>query len=288
VVFRVPHFVRPGETLLSDRVTQHAGGKGANQSIALARAGARVCHAGKIGRDGVWMKERLEQAGVDTRHIHIDEKVLSGQAIIQVDPRGENCIILSSGANGAITRSEIDGVLASFGRHDVLVLQNEISETAHLIDAAKKRGMLVVFNAAPCTPGVKSYPLASLGLLVVNETEAAELTGKTAPEAILQEASMRWPDTALLLTLGGDGAWFSRGQTRVHQPVFPTTVVDTTAAGDTFLGFFLAAWSEGKEPQEALRRAALAASITVSRPGAADSIPSAREVDEVMRDAPLT
>ncbi|MBN8218913.1 MAG: ribokinase [Spirochaetes bacterium] len=283
LVFSVPHFVRPGETLASDGVALHAGGKGANQSIALARAGAKTAHAGKIGPDGAWMKSRLDQEGVDTRHVLVDDRVLSGQAIIQVNPQGENCILLSAGANGAITRGEIDGILSNYGRHDLLVLQNEISETAHLIEAARARGMVVVFNAAPCTPAVKSYPLSLLSLLVVNETEGADLTGETGVQAILDAAAKLWPETALLLTLGGEGAWFAHRQSRIHQGVFPAKVVDTTAAGDTFLGFFLAAWSGGASPQEALKRAALAASITVSRPGAADSIPTAREVDDVLR-----
>lgn len=285
VVTSVPHFVRAGETLASTSVALHGGGKGANQSVALARAGAKVAHAGKVGRDGGWMVESLAREGVDVTHIAVDPELLSGQAFIQVTPQGENAIVLSPGANGALGEADFTRVLGAFSKTDVLLVQNEISNMPTLLKLAAGKGMPVVLNAAPCVAEIAAWPLSAVRLLVVNETEGSILTGETEPDAVLRAATARWPHMAVLLTLGGQGAWWAFGSERHHQAVFPGPVVDTTAAGDTFLGYFLAAWAAGLAPVACLERAAAAASITVGRPGAAESIPQVREVDDLLRQA---
>ncbi len=192
-VFRVAHIVRPGETLASTSLAEFAGGKGANQSVALARAGARVVHIGKIGADGVWLRDRLAAEGVDVGSIAVGTAP-TGQAIIQVDDAGQNAIVLLSGANAEITPEEIDAALAVAPAGSWLLAQNETSGVAHAIQAAKRRGLRVAFNPAPLDERVADYPLDLVDLLCVNETEAAVLRG----------GAVR-PAGDILLTLGSRG-----------------------------------------------------------------------------------
>ncbi len=277
-VYRVPHFVRPGETLTSQDYRRFAGGKGLNQSIALARAGAPVHHAGKIGPEGTWLRDTLTQEGVDTRFVQ-ETEVPTGHAIIQVVPEGENAIVIYGGANRAITPEDARRVLAHFGPGDWLLLQNEISALAEILALAGERGLHVALNPAPMTPQVVEYPLEHVRLFIVNETEGTALTGEQEPEAILTAMRRRYPHAATVLTLGGQGSLYEDDQGRIHTPAVPVQAVDTTAAGDTFTGYLLAGLLEGLPPARALELAARAAALCVTRPGAAPSIPHRAEVD---------
>lgn len=276
-VYAVDHFVRPGETLASLSYRRFCGGKGLNQSIALAHAGAQTFHAGMIGADGEFLRARLEQAGADTRFLR-PCPTETGHAIIQVDRHSENCIILNGGANQAITAELVAEVFAFFAPGDVLLLQNEISAMPEIIRAGRTRGMRVVFNPAPMTPQVCGYPLDMVDTFILNETEAQELSGEAEPQRALAGLSGRFPAATFVITLGKEGALCrSAGQTHTV-PAPRVNAADTTAAGDTFIGFFLAALTAGADIPVALARGCAAAAVCVTRPGAADSIPRAHEV----------
>ncbi|MBI1295836.1 ribokinase [bacterium] len=280
-VYRVEAFVRPGETIHSLSYRQFAGGKGFNQSIALARAGAPVYHAGKIGPEGGWLLEMLATAGAVTEDV-LQVETPTGHALIQVDDQGENSIILFGGANQAITAEDVARVLSRFTAGDYLLLQNEISQMPLILQRATALGLRVVFNPAPMTRALLDYPLGGVSIFIVNETEGEALTGVSAPDAMLDEMRRRFPAAATVLTLGGAGAIFADADRRIPIPAVPVTAVDTTAAGDTFTGYFLAGIVRGNGVEDALHEAARAAAICVTRPGAAESIPGRREV---MRDA---
>jgi ribokinase len=276
-VFHVPRIVRPGETLASRSVTTFAGGKGANQSIALVRAGAKVMHIGRVGNDAQWLIERLASEGVDTTHVAIGREP-TGQAIIQVDETGQNAIVLDPGANHAIALDDIERALAASRPGDWFLAQNETNHVADAIRLAKRHGLRVALNPAPMTESVLDYPLELVDLLVVNETEAAALTGIADAKGQLRSCAKRWPNCEVVLTRGDQGA-IARGRDwQVAQPAVKTNVVDTTAAGDTFLGYYLAGLIEGCSPSERLAWACRAAACCVARPGASDSIPRRDEV----------
>ena len=282
-VYQVPHFVGGGETLAAGSLSRFSGGKGLNQSIALARAGLEAWHAGAIGRDGRFLLEELQEAGVRTGYVEVLEDVSTGHAIIQRTPSGENCILLYGGANRSITREQVDRVLAGFGPGDALVLQNEISQLPYLAERAKARGMTVALNPSPMEEGL--LPLLPLAdYLLLNEIEAAQLCqglGSALPEAeedLAAALAAALPSTAVVLTLGPRGSLYADGTRLARQAAVPVRPVDTTAAGDTYTGFFLAGALEGWGVEWAMEFAAAAAAIAVTRPGAAPSIPSREEV----------
>lgn len=277
-VYRLDHFVRPGETLGSESYSVGCGGKGLNQSIALARAGAPVMHAGRIGHDGGILRSALEAAGVDVSLL-VEGDVPTGHAIIQVDAKGENAIILYGGANRRITEVEIDAALDAVG-DGILLLQNEINSLGTILEKAHARGIRTAFNFAPFDPeDAKTLPLGLLSFLIVNEIEGAGVAGVAEPEAILRTLKERYPGCRVILTLGKAGAAFL-GDDGVMVPVppCPAEVVDTTSAGDTFIGYLFAGLLEGMELKAAMELAGRASAITVSRAGAADSIPFRKEL----------
>ena len=281
-VYRVEHFVRPGETLSSDSYEQFCGGKGFNQSIALAHAGADVRHAGMVGRDGIWLKARLEDSGVNAGFVEETEKP-TGHAIIQVNPAGENCIIIHGGANRCITEDYIYRVLGSLSAGDVVLLQNEINDIPEIIHRSAALELNMVFNPAPMHPDVLAYPLDLVDCFILNEIEGKELSGKDRPEEILAAMVGKYPEADTVLTLGGQGVLFGNAQTSFQVPalaVAPADIVDTTAAGDTFIGYFLEGYARRNQAMEAsLQIACRAASICITRLGAADSIPRREEVE---------
>ena len=266
-VYQVPHFVGKGETLSSSSLQTFSGGKGLNQSIALARAGMDVCHAGAIGEDGAFLVRELEKAGVDTRLVAQLSECRTGHAIIQKKPEGDNCILLYGGANQAITKEQIDRTLPAFLPGDLLVVQNEISELDYLMERAGARGLKIAFNPSPMTEGLAPLlPLADYVLL--NEVEASQLLGCDAtrdPESMLRQMGERFPEAEIVLTLGESGSMYLGRGRLLRQSTVKTGVVDTTAAGDTFTGYFLAGILTDGEPLEAMHFAAAAAAIAVSR-----------------------
>lgn len=278
-VYSVDHFVRPGETIPSIKHCRYVGGKGCNQSIALALAGARVFHAGMIGGDGLFLKERLNKAGADTRFVSVVDGP-SGHAIIQVNRRGENAILINGGANQMITASFVRNVLKRFGNNGILLLQNEISSIPEIMKEACRRGLRILFNPAPMTREVKTYPLQLVDCFIVNEIEGAELTGEKKPELIASVMRRRYPNASVVITLGSKGVLFCDDSSIIKTSAMKVSAVDTTAAGDTFTGYFVAGLAAGRPIRSALRLACKAAAICVTRPGAADSIP---RLSEVMR-----
>ena len=276
-VYAVDHFVRPGETLASARYAVFAGGKGFNQSIALARAGAATRHAGMVGRDATWLLERLTREGVDVTHLQTAD-LATGHAVIQVVPSGENAIVLHGGANQAVSAELVAQAVSACSRGDCLLLQNETSSTAEAIRSGKQHGLMVVFNPAPMSPVLRDYPLQDVDLFILNETEAEGLTGSTTPEVVRAAMLAKFPRSATVLTMGKDGAVYFDSGRMLRQPGFVVTPVDTTAAGDTFIGFFLAEFMRSHDPARALRLGCRAAAICVTRPGAAESIPLLHEV----------
>ncbi len=280
-VYSVDRIVLPGETISSRRLDVFCGGKGLNQSVALARAGAPVRHAGMIGPDGGPLLALCRENGIDATHIReVAER--SGNAIIQVAADGQNSIVLFGGANRMNEESFVDAVLDQFAAGDMLVLQNEINLLPYIVDKAAERGMFTALNPSPFDSGVTACDLGKISLFMLNEVEGAQIAGKSDPDAILDGMAARFPRAKTVLTLGGDGSAYQDGSERIRQAAFPANVVDTTAAGDTFAGYFLAAFREGKTPAEALRLASFAASLAVSRPGATASIPLRGEVDALL------
>ena len=276
--YEVEHIVRPGETIPSGKYRLACGGKGLNQSVALAHAGANVFHAGKVGPDGEALTACLIAAGVNTRYVEVADGIPSGHAIIQVDKNGQNSIIIHGGANQAIQKEDVSRVLGNFEPGDCLLLQNEVSCTAEMIDQAKSRGLTIYLNPAPMDERVAGYPLDKVDYFIINEIEGRGLSGATEPDAIISALRKRFPRAAVLLTLGGKGARYADPQNSLAVPAEKVRALDTTAAGDTFTGFFIAQKLAGQSIESCLRTACHAAAICVTRPGAADSIPFANEV----------
>ncbi len=274
LVYQVEHIARSGETIASSSHQVFAGGKGANQSAALARAGASVFHAGQVGPDGQWLVDKLAALGVNVQHIHVGDTP-TGHAIIQVDRHGQNSIVLFAGANAQIDRGAIDAALSHFDRGDILLLQNEINDIAYIMTSATERGLTICLNPAPFDPEVRAYPLELVDLLIVNETEATGLAGASDPAAL---ASL-CPPAQIVLTLGAAGAQYHSPSEEFHLPAPHVEAVDTTGAGDTFIGYFLHGLTASMTARDAIARAVQAAAFCVTRPGAMDSIPAANEID---------
>ncbi len=290
-VYSVDHFVAEGETLASTVRNTFCGGKGLNQSVALARAGAETYHAGSVGPEGQMLTDMLLSAGVNVKYVRSVDTP-TGHAIIQVDPRGRNCILLYGGANQCNDPDYVDEVLSDFDAGDWLVLQNEISSIAHLIASAKAKGMIVVLNPSPFDKSLIDAGLGKVDYLLLNETEGKQLTGYDAPADILNAIRASYPALTVVLTLGKDGCVYDDGTQRISHGIYAVKAVDTTAAGDTFTGFFIGAMCAGATPADAIGTASAASAIAVSRPGAAPSVPTADEVSAFLTcntpcDAPV-
>ncbi|MBR2258848.1 MAG: ribokinase [Blautia sp.] len=276
-VYTVDHILMGGETQTSTSMQIFPGGKGLNQSIALAKAGVEVYHAGQIGEDGQMLKDVCQENGVDARFVR-PVSGRSGHTIIQVDKNAQNCILLYPGANRSISKEFMDEVLSFFDEGDILLLQNEINDLPYLIDQAYGKGMRVMLNPSPFDAYLDACDMSKISLFLMNEIEGWQLTGEKEPEQILAKAKEKFPHSDILLTLGGDGSVYQDNAGIYRQEIFPVKAVDTTAAGDTFTGYFISSIIDGMDPKEGLRMAAKAAAIAVSRPGAASSIPKKEEV----------
>lgn len=283
-VYSVPRFVHAGETLACTQYTRGAGGKGFNQSIALARAGMSARHVGAVGTDGTSLLDMLRVEGVDVSTVRVISEP-TGHAIIQVTPDGENCILICSGANGALQWADVSTAINAGGAGDRLLCQNETVLVSEAISLAHDRGYEIWFNPAPMSAVVKQYPLSQVHGLIINHSEGTQLTGETEPQAITAHLSQQYPRMHVVLTLGANGVRYARGAVgnTINAPV--VKAVDSTAAGDTFVGYLLAGLGSGSEIADALVRANAAAALAVTRPGAAQSIPTSREVDAFMRSA---
>ncbi len=271
IVYSVPHIPAPGETLASTGRAIFLGGKGANTSVAVARAAARVVHIGAVGADGHWTVERLMEYGVDTRHIaKID--VETAQAIIAVDAHGENSIILHQGANVKIPAHVLEQALTHAETGDTLVFQNETNLQLQAAELASKMGLRVAYAAAPFDAAAVMSVLTHLDFLILNKVEAAQLRTATG------QSPQNLPVKDVIVTLGAKGATWFGPDGPINVAAHKVIPVDTTGAGDTFTGYVLAGLDRGQPMLQAMQTAAKAAAIMVTRHGAADVIPDLADV----------
>lgn len=281
--YYVDQIVSPGQTITASALLEASGGKGLNQAVALTRGGSKTWMAGQIGHDGQTLVDQLEAFGVDTHCVEISEHP-TGHAIIQLDSSKENSIIVFGGANHHIDDHLITRVLDQLTGDDLLVLQNEIRPLDRIWDEACRRAIPIAFNPSPCDEQVFDLNLSQARYLFVNQGEARALASRLGDdlssdhEQLLDTLTAAYPDTAIIMTLGGDGAYFAHGKQQFFEPARTVTPVDSTGAGDTFTGFFLAEMRRAMNPAEALRVATCAASLAIGKPGAASSIPSLDEV----------
>lgn len=278
--YRVSKIVRPKETILVHKYEVFYGGKGLNQSVALARAGADVYHGGAVGIDGNELATFLKEQGVDTSLIcHLDAP--NGHAVIQIDEYGQNSIIVYGGANQMLNKENVDRLFLRMKAGDFLLIQNETSQVEYAMIKAKELKMKIAFNCSPITDSILTYPLHLVDYFIVNEIEGKYISECITdnPEDILNSFRKKYSSAAMVLTVGEQGAYYIDSTTRLHCQAFPTTLVDTTGAGDTFCGYFLAGLMKDQPIEKALRVANLAASLAVRKQGAADSIPFMDEVE---------
>ncbi len=281
-VYNVDHIILPGETEATGGLNLYLGGKGINQSMALAKAGVEVYHGGMIGEDGQPFLDACHQYGVQDRYIRkIDEK--TGHTIIQIDKHAQNSILLYGGANQCLTKEYVDEVLADFDANDILLLQNEVNLLPYIVDQAYAKGMTIALNPSPYNEKLDAVDMTKISIFLVNEVEGGQITGAADPQEILKIMLEKFPHARIVLTLGKDGAVYADANETHFQPIFPVQAVDTTAAGDTFTGYFLAGISEGMSIPDTLRMSAKASSIAVTRPGAVPSIPLRQEVMEALQ-----
>lgn len=281
-VYNVDHIVQPGETESSTDMNVFLGGKGINQSMALAKAGVAVYHGGMIGEDGQPFLDACAEYGVNAEYIKMVEGK-TGHAIIQVDKNAQNCILLYGGANQKLTERYVDEVLANFESGDILLLQNEVNQLPYIVEQAYAKGMQVALNPSPFNEKLKEVDLKKVSIFLLNEVEGGQITGMTDPDDVLAKMREMFPHAKIVLTLGKDGARYAEGDVTYDQPIFKVQAVDTTAAGDTFTGYFLAGLIEGMDIPDILKMSAKASSIAVTRNGAVQSIPMKEEVLEALK-----
>ncbi len=282
-VYTVSHIVRPGETISSPKMEIFPGGKGLNQSVAAARAGANIFHAGFVGTDGYILEEILTQSGVKTDYLcHADSK--NGHAIIQVNDQAENCIVIFQGTNGMFSGEYIDRVLQDFDAGDFAMVQNEVNNLPYILEKAYEKGMQIVFNPSPFEESLKELDLSKVSYLILNETEAAGFFNTQDIDRIIASMRQQYPEMKMVLTLGAKGCVYVDDKSAVFCPAFQVKPVDTTAAGDTFTGYFVAQLAASKSVQQALKVSCAASAIAVSVMGAAPSIPMMDTVRKSMGD----
>lgn len=275
-VYRLARLPRPGETVRALGYATGLGGKGANQSVAAARAGARVVHVGAMGQGDGWVLERMAAAGVGTAAIARHPTEVTGHAVILLEDSSENAIVIHPGANRALDAGAVAEALRPIGPGDTLLLQNETSLQIEAAEQAQAAGARVIYSAGPFDAAAVAAVAPHASLLALNAVEAAAL----------EAARGRPPVAAMLVTIGAEGAEYRdlAAGTVLRQPAFRVTPVDTTGAGDCFAGSFAAALDRGEGLAGALRYAAAAAAIQVTRPGAGDAMPARAEVERFLSE----
>lgn len=282
-VYQVEHFVKPGETLASSAYQRVLGGKGANQSIALAKAGAKVRHIGALHHSDQDFKQQMNDYAVDCDAIKMTDEP-SGHAIIQVVPSGENAIVLFGGANQIINQQDIQQVVDEADSDDWFLTQNETTLVPQALQMARQKGLSVAYNPAPITDVIQQVKPDWVDLLIVNQTEAQAVSGCDELEAQIHFFQNQWPNSQVLLTLGQSGAKLITSNRILSVDAYAVNAIDTTAAGDTFIGFFIAAYGQGMEAGQAMQQASAAAALAVQKAGAAPSIPLLLDVQNFIKE----
>jgi len=284
LVYSVDHIVQPGETEASFALDTFLGGKGLNQSMALAKAGVEVYQGGMIGEDGQPFLDACVEYGVKADYIRkVPGK--SGHAVIQRDKTAQNCILLYGGANQMLTEEYVDEVLSHFAAGDILLLQNEVNMMPYIVEQAYAKGMQIALNPSPFNEKLDEVDMKKISIFLLNEVEGGQVTGLVEPQEIIAKMLELFPHAKIVLTLGKDGAIYADAAQQHFQPIFPVKAVDTTAAGDTFTGYFLAGLIEEMPIPEVLKMSAKASSIAVTRAGAVPSIPYRDEVIRSLAEA---
>ncbi len=284
-VYMLEHLPEKGETLYCSDYGVHVGGKGLNQALAFKKAGADVYAAGKVGRtDGAYLTGYLADAGVDVCSVS-DASDYSGHTIIEVDPSGQNQMILFGGANREITREECDRVLSEHRDADLIMTEYETSEVEYMLRKAHEAGIRTAMNPSPFVDELRSFPYEYVDIIIVNEFEGNSISGCSDEYAAVR-ALYELNHGIVIMTLGAKGALYFDGTEPVFVPAFSSKAVDTTGAGDTFTGYCIYSLLEGKNPHEALRIGSAASAIEITRPGAAETIPDRAEVDEFLTSRP--
>lgn len=293
LVTRVANFPEPGETIIGGDLQTFPGGKGANQAVAAARLGAEVTMVGRVGDDvfASQLKQNLASTGVDLTYVFDSDSTASGVALILVDEHGQNIIVVASGANARVTAQDVEAATAAIATADALLLQLEIPlESVHrAAEIAHENGVKVILNPAPAQE-LPAELLSIIDILIPNESETSILTG--LPAASLKDMEVSADELrnlgagTILLTLGQQGALLIEPAGLRRYPAFAVErVVDTTAAGDAFVGGLAMAIAEGKPVREAVPWGNAAGALSVTRSGAQPSLPSRGEVEELLEQA---
>ena len=282
--YHVENFTEPGKTISSLSFNQSVGGKGLNQSIAMARAGVTVWHAGCVGKDGDELIDLMQSDGIHLEYLEKSDG-LTGHAIIQINKKGQNSIMIHSGSNNLVNCEYIDRVLGEFENGDFLVLQKEIPNIDYAICRAREKGMVVFLNPSPIEHINDIENIDKVDYIILNEVEGRILSDKESYIEILDALKDKYVRAAIVLTIGKNGVLYRDHTYALSHASYNVDVVDTTAAGDTFTGYFIASVSRGESAEKALEDASLAASICTSRFGAAVSIPHRREVMDFRKTA---
>ena len=276
-VYTVDHMTSEGETQNSFKLDVFAGGKGLNQSISLKKSGVCVYHAGLIGKGGEMLLDVCNENDLSTKYLQNCD-VQAGHAIIQVDKSGKNCILLYGGSNKALTTDYIDSVLNDFSKDDILLLQNEVNLMGYIVDKAFEKGITIILNPSPFNAEIKKIDFSKISYFIMNEIEGDQISGFKDPLDILAYMKKIYKNAKTVLTLGSKGSYYSDENETIFQEIFKVKAVDTTAAGDTFTGYFIYGLINNLSKSECLKIAAKASSITVTKEGAVSSIPKLNEV----------
>lgn len=269
--------VKEGETIASNKFEKFIGGKGLNQAIALKKAGVDVIFAGQVGKeDGDLLIAYIEENNL--AHMIKKTSGSSGHAIIQIDSFGQNSIIVEGGVNKRIEKSYVDEVLKGFNKGDYILLQNEINDVDYIVNVSSDKGLKVFLNPSPINEKIYDIDFNKVACIIVNETEGKALSGADNKLDIISYFKETYPEMEVILTLGGEGGYYSYKETLLKYKATKVDVVDTTAAGDTFCGYFVGLQAQAYSLEDSLEIASLAAAITCKSKGASSSIPRISEI----------
>lgn len=285
LVISAPRLPKVGETILGGRFDTFPGGKGANQAVAAARMGGRVCMVGRVGDDdfGSALLNTIQADGIDAGHVRHDPQAATGVALITVDRDGQNTIVVAPGANGQVGPEDVLAAEEAFRQAGVLLVQLEcpLPAVEAAIDLANRHGLKTVLNPAPAQQ-LSPDLLQKVDTLAPNQTELALLTGTEDLDQGV-ETLQRWGLKNIIVTLGGEGVLVAAGDEQRLLPAYPVQVVDTVAAGDAFMGAYAVALTEGLDPFAAAAWGNAAGALSVTRPGAQPSLPHRREVLDLLQ-----